>query len=413
MPSAPPRILITGMGCCCAAAFGITELNARLTDLPVRCGPVPPEFFHDQLPFPAFLVERALPSPSAARLLGATSTAASLPHGLNRTALLALEAVAEAVADAGLCEESFREARVGVIIGTTVGCTFNNEEYYASWRGGAAPDLTPVRNYLGSNLGALIRTVLGATGPATVVTNACASGTDALGLAKIWLEQDRCDIVIAGGADELSRIAYHGFSALMLMSRTPGRPFAPDRAGINLGEGAGILVLEREDRPRREARPRGILLGYGAATDGYHPTAPHPEGRGLQAALRSALADASTDPAEISYINTHGTGTLVNDAAEATALARFPFREECRMVSSKGGTGHTLGAAGAVEAIITLLALSAGVTGGTPGCGETDSTLPVSVLPAGSTAPLFGRKGISQSLAFGGFNGAVVLEALG
>ena len=413
MPSAPPRILITGMGCCCAAAFGITELNARLTDLPVRCGPVPPEFFHDQLPFPAFLVERALPSPSAARLLGATSTAASLPHGLNRTALLALEAVAEAVADAGLCEESFREARVGVIIGTTVGCTFNNEEYYASWRGGAAPDLTPVRNYLGSNLGALIRTVLGATGPATVVTNACASGTDALGLAKIWLEQDRCDLVIAGGADELSRIAYHGFSALMLMARTPCQPFDQARTGLNLGEGAGILILEREDRLRREATPKGILLGYGAATDGYHPTAPHPEGRGLQAALLGALADADTGPAEIAYINAHGTGTLANDSAEAAALTQFPFPEECRLVSTKGSTGHTLGAAGAIEAIITLLTLAGGVTAGTPGCREIDPALAVPVLPEGKSARLFGRKGISQSLAFGGFNGAVVLEAIG
>jgi 3-oxoacyl-[acyl-carrier-protein] synthase-1/3-oxoacyl-[acyl-carrier-protein] synthase II len=409
----PPKTLITGMGCCCAPGFGIAELQHHLGNLPVRCGPVPPDLFATDLPFPAFMVGRPLHSPMAARLLSASPAARFLPSPCNRTLLLTLEAVAEAVTAAAITPETLLTARIGVILGTTVGCTFNNEEYYAAWRGGLEPELTPVRNYLGSNLAAMVRTVLGAQGPAAVLTNACSSGTDALGLAKIWLEQDCCDLVIAGGADELSRIAYHGFSALMLMARTPCQPFDQARTGLNLGEGAGILILEREDRLRREATPKGILLGYGAATDGYHPTAPHPEGRGLKNALLGALADADAGPSEIAYINAHGTGTLANDEAEAAALAQFPFPAECRVVSTKGSTGHTLGAAGAIEAIITLLTLAGGVTAGTPGCREIDPALPVPVLPEGKSARLFGRKGISQSLAFGGFNGAVVLEAIG
>jgi 3-oxoacyl-[acyl-carrier-protein] synthase-1/3-oxoacyl-[acyl-carrier-protein] synthase II len=350
-------------------------------------------------------------SPKIHQLLDRTG-AGTLPGRLNRTVLLTLEAVTEALADAGLSKEDLADLRTGVILGTTVGCTFNNEQYYTAWRDRQQQDLAPVQNYLDSNLARVVQNILGASGPAAVITNACSSGTDAIGLAKLWLEQDRCDLVIAGGADELSRIAYHGFASLMLLSESRCRPFDTTRNGLNLGEGAGILILEREDHIRDGALPKGCLLGYGAGTDGYHPTAPHPEGRGLKTALRQALADSRTSASGLAYINAHGTGTPANDIAEATALADFQLPESCAVVSTKGITGHMLGAAGAVEAVITLLSLGQGLVSGTWGCRDPDPAMPLPIMPESRTAELTGKLGISQSLAFGGFNGVLVLEAL-
>jgi len=414
MPATSPQpvILITGMGCCCAAGSGVGEIAAALDRSPVRCGPVPRSLFATPLTFPAFFLEPPFPSSRAAFLLTGSPEPAALPPQPSRTSLLALEALAEALDDAGLSPESLRRQRVGVVIGTTVGSTFNNETYYTNWRQGTQQDIGPVFTYLGNNLATLIQAILGLHGPAAVVTNACSSGTDAIGLAKIWLEQDLCDLVIAGGADELARIAYHGFAALMLLSETPCRPFDRDRNGLNLGEGAGIVILEREDRRAGETVAKGWLRGYGSATDGYHPTAPHPDGKGIRTALDLALADAGLTAPDIAYINAHGTGTRANDTAETAALAQFHFSQACPIVSSKGLTGHTLGAAGAIEAIITLLTLGMGSTAGTNGCRQPDPDLPVQVLPEGQSMPLQGKIGISQSLGFGGFNGVLILEAL-
>lgn len=268
-----------------------------------------------------------------------------------------------------------------------------------------------MRRYLSDNLAVALQDIFHCQGPSAVVTNACASGTDAIGLGRSWLRHDLCDLVLCGGADELSRLACHGFASLLLTSAAPCMPFARERSGLNLGEGAGIVILEKSSRARdRGVRPQGWLRGYGAASDGHHPTAPHPEGRGLQQAIRTAMTEAGVGVAGISLINGHGTGTQANDLAETTGLAALGF-SRTPLISTKGATGHTLGAAGGIEAVLCLRALQEGRTFGTVGCRQPDPRLAMSPLTQGERVTLDGRVGLSHSLAFGGGNAALVLEA--
>jgi len=403
----PQRVAVTGMGCISAAAPDLRGHAAVLERPAVHCAPVPAWLFPTTLPWPVFAAAPDPVSPAARDLLAS----AGEDWAPSRTVRLAATALAEALEMAELDRRALASRRVGVVMGTTVGCTFNDEAYYLAWRGGGRPDLAPVTRYLSGNLAAAVHALLGTHGPAAVVTNACASGSDAIGLGREWIAAGRCDLVIAGGADELSRVAYNGFASLQLADAGPCRPFDGERRGLNLGEGAGIVILESAQQAgARGVEPLGWVRGYGAAADAWHPTAPHPEARGLRHALDRALADAGTAPVEIALVNAHGTATPANDLAEARALAAtLPLTTP--VVSTKGMTGHTLGAAGAIEAILTLLALGRGETCGTVGCGRADPELPFPPLPEAAHAPLAGRLGISQSLAFGGCNAALVLEA--
>ncbi|SDP49030.1 beta-ketoacyl-[acyl-carrier-protein] synthase family protein [Desulforhopalus singaporensis] len=337
------------------------------------------------------------------------------PYEVNRTVRLALQAVDEALARTGLSLAQLNRRRVGVALGTTVGCTFHNEAYYIDWKNGRETDSLAFNTYLNANLAERIQELLGLSGPRAVITNACASGADAVGLAKSWLDVDLCDIVICGGADELSRVACHGFRSLMLVSQDRCRPFDKNRQGLNLGEGAGILVLEKEHSVHASGREvYGRVLGYGIAGDAHHPTAPHPEGRGLKQATALALTDAGATIADIAMINAHGTGTPANDRAETNAMKSMGFDSDMQpMVSTKGATGHTLGAAGGVEAVLTLLTLNCGEITGTPGCSRVDPDFHFSPLAEGEKMALTGRIGISQSLAFGGSNAVLVMEGCG
>ena len=331
---------------------------------------------------------------------------------VNRTVHLTLLAIAESLHRAGLTLFELQNKRVGIILGTTVGCTFHNEEYYVQWRDGQNPPSDALLRYLHSHLSSVVRDMLGLNGPTLVITNACASGTDAIGIAKSWLEYDKCDIVIAGGADELSRVACHGFKSLMLYSDQDCSPFDTGRKGLNLGEGAGVLVMQRQsDALQNRGKIYGRVLGYGTSGDAHHPTAPHPEGLGLQRAVASALQESGLTVSDISFINAHGTGTPTNDLAETHAIAALGFKPDITpVVSTKGFTGHTLGAAGGVEAVYTLMALNDGKVQGTGGCKNLDHALSFPALTESEECVLKGSVGISQSLAFGGSNSALVIE---
>jgi len=403
------RIAITGMGSCCAAGADVVQILDSLKRRKVSCQQITDYLFHTELTYPVFVLNQEVLSPESLNFLGLTVDHA-FPQPLNRTLLLALEATAAACKAAGIKLSSLQKKRVGIVLGTTVGCTFNDENYYIRWREGQRPDPAPVFRYLSSNLATTLQAVLDVQGPAVVVTNACASGTDAIGIGCGWLKQGLCDIVIAGGADELSRIAYHGFASLMLLSESSCTPFDQNRSGLNLGEGSGVLILEQQvEAEDRGAQIQGWIRGYGVASDCYHPTAPHPEGKGLQRALAQALHEAGISVDDISFINAHGTGTAANDSAETAALAAMEFTD-CPVVSTKGITGHMLGAAGAVEAILTLHVLREQQTNGTVSCSRVDPKLAYPVLMEKEQALLQGRLGISQSLAFGGTNSALVLE---
>src|SRR5206468_1068603 len=185
---------------------------------------------------------------------------------------------------------------------------------------------------------------------------ACASAGAAIGMAGDLLRSHHADVAIAGGSDALCRLTYSGFNVLQAVDENPCTPFAADRKGITLGEGAAYLVIERwDDAVARGATILAELCGYGATCDAHHPTAPHDDGRGAQAAMRGALAE-SADAPHVDYINAHGTGTLLNDSAETKAILTA-IGDAVPVSSSKSYFGHTLGASGGVEAVITVLAL--------------------------------------------------------
>jgi 3-oxoacyl-[acyl-carrier-protein] synthase-1/3-oxoacyl-[acyl-carrier-protein] synthase II len=325
---------------------------------------------------------------------------------LLRTTRLALSAAHEALADADLRAESLRALRVGVCIGTTVGSAMNNEEFYRDFRSGRTPDMAPIQRYLRSNPAAALARHYQLDGPTQVVVNACSSGTDAIGVGAAWIRAGLCDIVIAGGADELCRTTYNGFASLMITDTQACRPFDVSRRGLNLGEGAGVLVLESAARLKRRAhRARGYVLGYANATDAHHLTAPHPEGRGLKAALDQALNDAGIGAQPLAFINAHGTGTPDNDKVESKVLRElFP---QVPVVSTKGYTGHTLGAAGGIEAALTLIGLEQGQIPANAGFSRVDPEL--GLTPTLKTTSVHGSIALSESLAFGGNNAAVIL----
>jgi 3-oxoacyl-(acyl-carrier-protein) synthase len=328
----------------------------------------------------------------------------------DRTFHLALAAVGEALQEAGL-DPAPAGFRLGVCLGTTVACQLNDIGFYKEYRATGNPSLEPVERFASGSLAERVARRLGATGPAMTVVNACSSGTDALGVARIWLETGRCDAVLAGGADELSAIPASGFFALGLCSPEPCKPFDRARQGLNLGEGAGVVLLER--RADAEARGRTVSLlasGFGAAADGHHLTAPHPDGLGLEAAVRAALREAGIGPEEIDFVNAHGTSTPENDRIEGAVLARI-FGPGVRVVSTKGSTGHTLGAAGGIEAVFTALALREGWISPTVGFETRDDAIPFA--PLAEIAPVVRRHALSTSLAFGGNNAAIVLSRAG
>ena len=374
--------------------------------------PVPASIFHTSLMHPVFPVQGDELSRSAASIVKSSPVLPDISR-LNRTEKFFFTALCEAVERAGLSIGQLRNMRTGIAVGTTVGSTFTDHRGYNAWKRGEVANPQKVMDYLQGNLARLTHDLLGTTGPAAVVVNACSSGTDAIGIAMEWLRQDMCDLCLAGGADELSIIPYHGFSSLQLLDSRSCRPFDADRSGLNLGEGAACLVLEKHDEIlKRKGRAAGRLLGYGAASDAWHPTAPHPQGRGLARALEKAMHDAGILQTDINFINAHGTGTRANDQAECHAMDSFFRNYMPPVVSTKGATGHALGAAGAIEAVLTLLALAAGRTWGTRGCMVPDSELAVPVLSQKTRIRLDGAIGISQSLAFGGNNSVLIIEAL-
>jgi len=327
-----------------------------------------------------------------------------------RTTTLLCTAVSEALGQAGVSPEDLAGSRVGVCIGTTVGCTLNNEPFYREYLEGARPDVAPIDRYLANNPALALRRLLNLTGPALTIANACSSGTDAIGIAADWIRSGICEVAIAGGADELSRVTCLGFSSMLISSKEACRPFDANRSGLNLGEGAGVVILESRARIRaRGHRALAMVAGYGTAADAYHPTAPHPGGAGLIRAVHSALNAAGVSAEEISFVNAHGTSTPGNDKAEGSAITTL--YELVPVVSTKAYTGHTLGAAGGIEAVFTVRALLDGRLPGTAGFETFDEEC--GIRPTSEITPVDGRYGVSHSLAFGGNNSALIIGRAG
>jgi 3-oxoacyl-[acyl-carrier-protein] synthase II len=333
----------------------------------------------------------------------------------SRSDRIGAHAAAEALADAGLLDGAVDRSRVGVFLGAGTADLLRNEDFYRTWITSGLERTRPsdVWNHFPSTPVDVIAERFGLEGPRACIVAACSSSTIAIGRAVEAIRSGRADAALAGGTDALSRLTFSGFNLLRLMDVAPCRPFDRSRAGMNIGEGAGILVLENLDTARRRgARIYAELAGHGLACEAFHPTAPEPEGRPVAAVVNLALRDAGIHPDEVDHINAHGTATPQNDAAEARGFRRvFGDRvSEIPVTSLKSMIGHCLGAAGAVEAAALVLTVARGAIPPTINHAETDADCAIDVV-ANRAREQRVRCGVSTSLGFGGNDSAIVVRA--
>src|SRR5438067_11854368 len=243
----------------------------------------------------------------------------------SRSDRIGLRAAGEALIDSGLLDSAVDRSRVGVILGAGTADLLRNEEFYRTWmtKGLSRTRRSDLWNHFPNTPVDVIAAQFGFEGPRGCVVAACSSSTIAIGRGVEAIRCGRADAVVAGGTDALSRLTYSGFNLLRLMDAAPCRPFDRSRAGMNIGEGAGILVLEELERARaRGATIYAELAGHSLACEAFHPTAPEPEGKPVAAVVSLALKDAGINPDEVQHINAHGTATQQNDAAEARGFRR-------------------------------------------------------------------------------------------
>ena len=453
------KTIISGFGCVCALGDNISQITKNLFSLNAE-----PSFPSDRLSssysnqYPVFQV--------SGNILSKKREDESFSYLFLRTA------IDEALFCAGLSAENLKNVRVGVCIGTTVDVSFNCFDFYKNWKQNKNPPLDPLNKYIHySTAREVIKNYGFANAFGQTVVTACASGTDAIGIAGQWIENGLCDVAIASGCDELNLIPYTGFIKLMIAETKPCKPFDKNRTGINLGEGAGVFIMVSEKfananqtcqgdggvdnhsgqgdggsdhsfvvncsvplttvATHNSSTPKriGTLLGYGNAADAYHATAPEPNGRGLRKALQSALTESgliqsgqgdggvdhkgvvtSSVPltTKLAFVNAHATGTKDNDAAEAgvfnSLLNGVPIS------ATKSLTGHCLGAAGAVEACLSLICLNEGKIPKTKNFETPDDALS-GIVPVSEETKIDKTKAaVSTSLAFGGCNSAIVLK---
>ncbi|MFD8967779.1 beta-ketoacyl-[acyl-carrier-protein] synthase family protein [Streptomyces sp. NPDC059568] len=339
---------------------------------------------------------------------------------MGRYVKLALIAAREAVADAGLDPESWDGTRVAVVVGTSSGGSASVAEQAVALdrRGPEATSPSGVLLTIPNMPAAEIAVRMRATGPSMAPCTACSSGVTALSVARDLLAAGQCDIAVAGATEAMicplamTGFARSGVAALAGPGVDPAvlcRPFAADRAGLVMGEGAAIMVLEREkDARARGAKPRALVAGAGATTDAHHPTSPHPSGAVAQRAVEAALRDAGWHAGEVEHVNAHGTSTPLNDATEAALISRvFPHRPS--VTAPKGVLGHCMGAAGAIEAGLTVLTLQHGVI---PPIANLDAPADEFDIDCVTKQPLLRRidRAVSHSFGFGGHNAVLALQ---
>jgi 3-oxoacyl-[acyl-carrier-protein] synthase I len=319
----------------------------------------------------------------------------------NRLAHLGLEqdGFRAAVARA---RQRWGSARIGVFLGTTTSGILATEQAYRTRdAAGALPaGFHYARTHSLYSVTDYVRTTLQLAGPAYSISTACSSSAKVFAAAHRMLAAGACDAAVVGGVDSLCHSILYGFNSLALLSSQPCRPWDAGRDGLSLGEAAGFALLERE------ADSDIVLLGYGESSDAYHMSSPHPEGMGAQLAMREALQRAGLAPQEIDYVNLHGTATPANDRSEDRAVSQL-FGADIACSSTKGHTGHTLGAAGITEAILCALTLRSGIVPATLHQRQADPTLRCRVLTqAQQRHP---QRVMSNSFGFGGDNCALVL----
>jgi 3-oxoacyl-[acyl-carrier-protein] synthase II len=334
----------------------------------------------------------------------------------SRSDRIGIRAATEAIEDAGLESGGVDPRRVGIFFGAGTGDLLRNEDFYQTWitRGLERTKLSDLWNHFLSTPVDAVAKQFGFEGPRGCIVAACSSSTIAIGRGVEAIRHGRADVVLAGGTDALARLTFTGFNLLRLMDSDPCRPFARDRAGMNIGEGAGVLVLEALDHAhRRGARIYAELAGHALACEAFHATAPEPEGRTIATVIGLALDAGRVNVGDVDHINAHGTATPQNDIAEARGFRRALGDRASRVpvTSVKSMIGHCLGASGAVEAAVTALTVARRAIPPTINHSETDVACPVDVV-ANQAKEMPVRCAVSTSLGFGGNDSAIVMRAL-
>ena len=326
----------------------------------------------------------------------------------NRLAWLALhqDGMFEAV---NAARERFGADRVAIVLGTSTASIGASEEAYARLEDGAdgqptfPADLQRPIVHTPHSLGDFVQHATGLRGPCVTVATACSSSAKVFAQAARLIAAGLADAALVGGVDTLCGSVLFGFNSLGLVSQAPCKPFDAARDGLSLGEAGGFALLERT-----EGAPGLSLRGYGESSDAHHMSAPHPEGLGARLAMGDALARAGLSPADIDYLNLHGTATPANDTIEAQAVATL-FPDTLHASSTKGWTGHTLGAAGIVESVVALLALEHGVLPGILNSAERDGACGPQIQFDNAERTI--RYAMNNSFGFGGNNCSLVFAA--
>jgi 3-oxoacyl-[acyl-carrier-protein] synthase II len=396
-----PRIVVSGLGVVSPYGAGAKTFWAGVTAGVCAIRPITlieTEGFRSRV--------AALVPPEAVAELGPS-------RRRSRADRLALAAAAEALADAHLGKAE--RGGAALIVGAVGGGMLEGEEWY--WEetrtGRPSPRIRALRSILPYSHAEVLGWRLGLCGPKETVVMACASGAAAVALGADLIRAGMVDTALVGGVDAFTRTCFMGFNALRLLDPEPCRPFDRDRKGMSIGEAAAFLVLEEAGRCRaRGARVYAELCGTGMTTDAHHVTAPHPDGEGMIRAMTLALGEAEMEPREVGYVNAHGTGTPQNDRIEGQALRRV-FGDGGVLVSStKSLVGHTMAAAGAVEAAATVLALQHGLLPPTANLEHVDPEIPFDCLP-GAARPAPVEAALSNSFGFGGQNVSLVFRRAG
>ena len=341
---------------------------------------------------------------------------------LLRTDLSAFDCRNNRLAQLGLRQDNFDHAvqaliarlgrqRIGVFIGTSTSGILQTELAYRRRdpATGALPaDFIYASTHNTYSAADFVQLYFGLTGPAVVVSSACSSSAKVFASASRMMEAGMIDAAVVGGVDSLCLTTLHGFNSLGLVSSEPCRPFDIARNGISIGEAAGFALLERV--PDHLPNDAVLLLGLGESSDAHHMSSPHPEGLGARMAMQGALRTAQLAAADIDYINLHGTATQNNDAAETLAVAAV-FGSATPCSSTKGATGHTLGAAGGIEAVICALALQNSLLPGGVNTNQLDPALPLNYLMGNREQPV--KRVLSNSFGFGGTNCSLIFGRAG
>jgi 3-oxoacyl-[acyl-carrier-protein] synthase-1 len=300
----------------------------------------------------------------------------------------------------------FGADRIGLVCGTSTSSIGRSEEGYRQLIDGDrfAPDFRQEHVHNPHAPGAYLNQLLGIAGPCLTISTACSSSGKAFAAAARWLELNLVDAVVVCGVDSLCQSVIYGFNSLQLVDTELCRPFDQQRGGINLGEAAGFVLLSREDLGNSQAK----LLGYGESSDAFHMSSAHPEGLGAELAMRASMGRANLRFSELDYINLHGTGTRANDDIESRICNKL-LTDNVRASSTKGWTGHTLGAAGICEAVLTIDAITTGILPGNINTQTPEQNIASNLILETTSGNI--RHAMSNSFGFGGNNCSLIFGA--